>query len=164
MTPTLLNLEKSIKEKTSDWFEKTIHDLSADKLTYETSTLNSESKGFYEIMASGDVEVLMETVSSTMQKYFFTELIRSFINELFMVRKSSHPKKLAFDYKGKQIMIWVEIPFNDEKMEDNIFLSEAVVNYKFINSGFNISTTIVEDSDRLAIPPHYINFEMERFG
>ncbi|MDR7132054.1 hypothetical protein J2X69_004420 [Algoriphagus sp. 4150] len=155
--------DQSIKESaTNDWFEKTIVGLSADQLTYETKTLDPQSREFYEQIATGNLSELMQKMTVNMQQYYFKEIINAFFTELFTIRKSKKPKKLAFDYKGKQIMIWVEIPENDEKMEDDIFLSEATANYKFSNTGFNLSATIVEDSDKLPIPPHYINFEFQK--
>jgi len=153
---------ESLHEATKHWFEKTINELAADQLTYETNTIHPQAKEIYERMATGKIDEVMLQMTETLQQYYFKEILGKFFNELFNVRKSKKPNKLAFDYKGKQIMIWVEIPDNDEKMEDNIFMAEAKANYNFSNTGFNLSATIVEESDHLEIPPHYVNFEFQK--
>ena len=42
-------------------------------------------------------------------------------------------------------------------MEDVLILAEAKVNAEFMDKGFGISTTIVENCDNLEIPAHYSN-------
>lgn len=163
MTQDLETFDQSTKElRTSDWFEKTIVSLAADQMTYETNTLDPKSRDFYEKIATGEISELMQGIAQKMQQYYFREIIQSFFTEFFIVRKSEKPKKLAFDYKGKQIMVWAEIPENNEKMENDIFMSEAIANHQFRDTGFNLSITVVEDCDNLSIPPHYVNFEFKK--
>lgn len=153
---------ESLHEATNHWFEKTINELAADHLTYETNTINPQTKELYEKMATGKKDELMLHFTENLQQYYFREILNKFFTELFVVRKSQKPNKMAFDYKGKQIMIWVEIPDDNEKMEDDIFMAEAMSNYNFSNTGFNLSATIVEHSDHLDIPPHYVNFVFQK--
>lgn len=155
---------KSLQDATNNWFEKTINELAADQLTYETNTIRPQTKEMYERMATGKIDEVMLQLTESLQQYYFREILGRFFNELFNVRKSKKPNKLAFDYKGKQIMIWVEIPDDDQKMEDTIFMAEATANYNFRNTGFNLSATLVEESDHLEIPPHYVNFEFQKIS
>lgn len=149
----------SIPQATSDWFAKSIHELETDKISYEKDIIDPKAKAMYEAFATMQIDEVMAAMSQTTQKYHFSALIRSFLKELIGVRKAGFPKKLAFDYKGKQVMVWIEISDNDEEMEDKIFLSEAVINHQFENTGFNLSATVVESSDNLPIPPHYVPFQ-----
>jgi hypothetical protein len=153
---------ESLHEATTNWFEKTISELAADHLTYETKTIDPHTKELYEKMATGKKDELMLHFTENLKQYYFREILNKFFTELFIVRKSQKPNKMAFDYKGKQIMIWVEIPDDNEKMENDIFMAEATSNYNFSNTGFNLSATIVEDSDHLDTPPHYVNFEFQK--
>lgn len=145
----------SIRDKTESWFSELIHSIEVKKLTYEQDTISHEEKSLYEAMATKNQDQILSDMVMVTQRYYFTKLINEFFKELFGVRKSKEPLKIAFDHKGKQIMTWLEIPNGDEQMEDNIFLAEAVVNSNFAKTGFSISATVVEEQDGLAIPGHY---------
>ena len=97
----------------------------------------------------------MGEIVITSQKYYFGQLISYFLNDFFVSRKANKPGKLGFDHRGQQIMIWVEVPSGDAEMEDKAFLSEAVTNAKFEETGFSISTTVVEENDCLEVQSHY---------
>lgn len=145
----------SIKEKTEDWFNDFIHSLEVKKLTYASNTLSKEDQSFFEGMATKSDDQLLEDMLITTQKHYFTKILGEFFHVLLVQRKSKMPNKVALDHKGKQIMAWFEIPDGDELIEDNIFISEALVNSKFAKTGFSISATVVEEDDHLDVPGHY---------
>lgn len=92
---------------------------------------------------------------NSVRNNFAKKIISEFFHVLLDQRKSEMPNKVAFHHKGKQIIGWFEIPNGDEQMEDNIFIAEAFVNSKFSNSGFIISSIVVEEEHRFDIPEYY---------
>lgn len=145
----------SVKEVTSNWFGEYIHSLELKKLQYEGDMMPEEEKKMMENIANQDIEELMGGVVSKAQIFYFKKIINAFLRDLILKRKANIPKKLAFDHKGQQVMIWVEIPDNSEDQEDKIFLAEAKVNAMFDQTGFSLSVTVVETSDCLEVPSHY---------
>lgn len=145
----------SVREATSNWFEEYIHSLDLKKIQYEGDMMEEEEKKMMESIAAQDMEELFGSVVSRAQIFYFKKLISSFLRDLIFNRKAETPKKLAFDHKGQQIMIWAEIPTGKDDQEDKIFLSEAKVNALFEQTGFSISATVVEEGDYLDVPGHY---------
>lgn len=152
---TLEAKSQTVKETTENWFGEFIHSLEVKKFQYEQNMLTEADKKFMENLATQDMEDSFKEVVIGAQKFYFRKLINSFLRELFISRKAENPKKMAFDHKGQQIMIWIEVPSGNDKLEDQVFLSEAVVNASFEDTGFSISATVVEEEDSLEVPGHY---------
>ena len=45
---------------------------------------------------------------------------------------------------------------DDTENEERLFKAEAVVNAKYYQYGFHLSLTIVEKSDEISVPPHFV--------
>lgn len=65
------------------------------------------------------------------------------------------PLKLALGLSESKILVWSEIKDDDEETEDALLLIEAKINGKYRPFGFYVNSTIIEESDRISIPPHY---------
>jgi len=85
--------------------------------------------------------------------FFIKKMLYSFIT--FLKESDVKFSKMALDLSDSKILAWLELFDDDEKSEDNLIISEAKVNAEFEKYGFKISTTYVEESDKLNIPPHY---------
>lgn len=156
-----IDQDSAIVSKTKDWFEDTINSLGLDKMLYETGTLMPQKKRLYEDIASDSVKAMAE-MGKVSRQYYFSEIIVDFFTVLFQEKQSDVPFKIAMDYKDREVRMWLEIPDEDEILEDNIYLSEAKVNYKFESSGYGMSVTVVEKSDCINVPSHYITLKMNR--
>lgn len=156
-----IDQDSAIVSKTKDWFEDTINSLGLDKMLYETGTLMPQKKRLYEDIASDSVKAMAE-MGKVSRQYYFSEIIVDFFTVLFQEKQSDVPFKIAMDYKDREVRMWLEIPDEDEILEDNIYLSEAKVNYKYESSGYGMSVTVVEKSDCINVPSHYITLKMNR--
>lgn len=140
-------------EKISHWFNDLISSIEMDKFLMTEDLASEETKAFYTAMMSDNVaDVLRQTrVASTM--YFIEKMVVEFLKEI--KSRGVEYNNLALDMGNAKILAWVELKNNDEKSEDAIIMAEAKVNAKYHEEGFHISTTIVEELDKLPVPEHY---------
>lgn len=147
--------ENLVDKQRDEWFGKIIHELRLHKLQLDSQTASKEVEEFYDDAMSDDPLRMSYQVRALAKKEFITAIIRDYIEELF--KRDSIPAKLAFDYSDSSLLVWAEIN-SDEKAEDNLIITEAIINAKYYQYGFQVSSTIVESSDNLTIPPHYLQF------
>lgn len=141
------------QENIRNWFDQLISHVSVDKIMMETDTAPNEIKAFYNSAIQADSYELSKNVRDLSTKYFIAKLLADYLAELNAFKM--FPQKLAFDFSDAKILVWAQISDEDEKTEDALILSEAKANSKYSEAGFYISSTIVEESDKLQIPPHY---------
>jgi hypothetical protein len=141
------------QEDIRNWFDKLISHISVDKIMMETNTAPTEIKEFYTNAMLDDYHKMSKAVRDQSTKYFIVKLLEDYLSELKSFK--IFPQKLAFDFSDAKILVWAQISNEDEKAEDALILSEAKANSKYSEAGFYVSSTIVEESDNLKIPPHY---------
>jgi hypothetical protein len=133
------------------WFDNLISELRSNQLQLETDTANAEMKKFFETIFSGNADELAHLGKTSAQKHFIPRIIVDYLKLI-----SSHqPLKLAFDYNDSEVLVWAEIPDNNENLEKDLLKAEALINAKYHNFGFDMETTIVDAGDSLHIPNHY---------
>ena len=140
------------------WFDGVINNLTVDKMMIESNTADKNKLDFYNTMANGDSNTINHLSRMQSSQHFITELLKNYIKELISYSKIPH--EIAFDLSDAKILVWAKINDDDESTEDALLLAEAKANSKFFNYGFFISSTIVEDRDKLSIPPHYTELKL----
>lgn len=138
----------------SEWFDQFIHSIKTDKLQLLTKTATQEKEELYHAMILNDKDKVMKTIYNEISQSNLKNLVVEFLTALY---KNKHhlPYKIAFDFSNSKIHVWAVINDDDEKAEDNLIMSEAKANSKFADTGFSITSTIVEKSDSLKIPQQY---------
>lgn len=133
------------------WFDDLVATIRAHELQIETDTASEPVKDIYEKLMSGNTDDMIKGQKLVAQKYFVSKII---IDYLKLAAKTSL-NKLAFDYNDSEVLVWAEIPDDRYDLEKVLILAEAKINAKYHDCGFDMSTTIVEESDKLPIPSHY---------
>src|SRR5690606_7699731 len=87
-------------------------------------------------------------------KIIIAKMLNDYFKNLYE-RNVIESIKIALELSQSKVLVWAQIPKDDEKTEDSLILSEAAVNAIYSSFGFNIYSTIVEDCDELSVPPHY---------
>jgi hypothetical protein len=146
-------------EQISSWFENLVEHLQVDKVAMELGIADPQKSALYENAISGNQNALLKSLRNQANEYFIERIVKSFIAEIS--QRKALPLKLAFSLSPSTILAWVEIKENDEKTEDQILLAEAKVNSIARDYNFSIDTMIVEDSDKLPLPPHYIEVKFK---
>jgi len=133
------------------WFDNLIAMLRVDQLQLETRTADDKKTQFYNNLIVGNPLKIAADVKSSIQETIVPQIIIEFIDNL----KGNMPRKLAVDYNDSKVLFWAELNDDDERTEDQLIMSEAKVNAKFIDAGYCVSSTILEASDNVKIPAHY---------
>lgn len=145
-----------VKDNVRQWFEDLIENLRIHQVSLETNTATKEREDFYKTLMEGsetDINSLSRTQSSM---HFIKRVVIDYFDELYKYNKK--PLKLALDFSDAKVLVWAEVTDEDEEAEDALLLTEAKVNAKFFSHGFHVSSTIVEKSDNVPVPPHYNKF------
>ena len=91
-----------------------------------------------------------------------SRILSDYIKEL--KGRNALPIKLAFNHFGHEILVWAVIEDDNEDMEDGLFRAETVINAKHSDTNYALSTTILEESDNLDIPNHYVELACRNFN
>lgn len=78
----------------------------------------------------------------------------------FIVALKNEPnvkmRKLAVDTTGSKLLIWAEVDDDDRESTRSILYADSVANLKIENLGYSVSATVVEKSDYVPVPSHYL--------
>jgi hypothetical protein len=140
-----------------EWFGNLISTLRIDQLKLETGTADEGTKTFYHHAIAGNYEEVLKSVRKDVTKGIISTVVIKFLKELN--EREAIANKLAFCLTPAKVRVWVEINDDDEVLEDKILLAEAKVNVYAREFDMSIDTMIVEESDRLGIPAHYIELQ-----
>lgn len=135
------------------WFSDMIDHLKVDHFMLQANIASKEKTEFYQAFLRNDSDKIVSQMRKDSSQYFIKALVWDYLNELKSANKN--PIKLALGISDSKILVWSEIKDNDEEMEDLLLITEAKVNGKYQDKGFYINSTIIEESDKLPIPPHY---------
>lgn len=148
------NIHTQDNSESHNWFEEMISSLRIDQLLMQTDTIGRDKSEMYKAMIEGDYNKIHDNARNLSSQYFIKNLVGEYIEEI--VERRTKLSRLALELMNSKILVWAEIEDDDENAEKSLILSAAKVNNEFHRYGFHISPTIVEKSDRLDIPKHYI--------
>ncbi len=151
-------MDTQVKSTTdiSTWFEKLVNSMRKDVEMFKLGIDNSGKTELLDAAFNNDHDKMNSIMRESSQLHFVQGLMKSYIEELN--HHSCKPLNIAFDLNNDEILVWAVIKDDDEETEKKLWLSEAKTNFNFHKYGFNLSTTIVEESDKITIPAHYISF------
>lgn len=141
----------------SDWFDKLLetinNEVRFDQFTLEENIASNSKQKFYSNLMSGNVDELLTNTRKETSKVLIQKMLLEFLSEIN--RRKISLSKLAFDLSDSKILVWAEVAEDDRKSMNEIFLAEAAVNHTYYEKGFHVSSTVVEDEDKIEVPPHY---------
>lgn len=146
-------------EQVSQWFEQYISHIRVDQLQMEMGVANSEKTELYKNAIEGNYEEVFKKIRSETSQMLIQKVVNFFLVELF--NRQARPEKIAFSLTPATIIVWAEINDDDEKAEDAILLAEAKVNAYARQFDFSVDTMIVEKSDAIPVPSHYISIRTQ---
>ncbi len=142
-------------DQISEWFDKTICSLEGDKFMMQNKIANPETEKMYNSLITGNIQTVLMEFRKMSGGFIAKNIVVDFVDSL--INTQHLPSTLAFSVSDSKVFLWAEIKENDETAEDAIIESEAKINAKYYEVGYNVSTTIIEDCDKLKTPRHYIN-------
>lgn len=149
-------------EAREKWFDELLATLSTHRLMLETNTAGPELSNIYNQLIGGNADALAQQSLELAQRHFVPRMLLEYLQQLRTAGIQS--QSLAFDLNDHEVLVWATIPEDDEAMEQALILAEARVNAKYHPFGFDLTSTIVEESDGMPIPNHYTVFPMAQAG
>ncbi|SDF16656.1 hypothetical protein SAMN04487996_109108 [Dyadobacter soli] len=140
------------KAKSEQWFDDIVAQIRADQLAYEAGIISPEEAVMYDNLMNGEVKPLIDNALAIARMYYVKRMLFDYVKVLGGFHAFS---KLAVSFHDSGLLVWTEIPDGREDIEDKLIMAEAEVNSKYHPFGFNISTTYVEECDKLPIPSYY---------
>ncbi len=146
--------DTSNPEFISSWFDNIFAILRTDELLLTTGTASEATMNVYNTFFSGDVKQMAALTRKTTETFYYSRLLLGYIKELGT--RKANPSVLAFDYSDSKVLVWAEVPSNEnDETIDKMLLAEAKMNAEFSEYGFHISTMFVEETDKMVKPEHY---------
>ncbi len=125
--------------------------LRSHQVQLETDTASPTIRDMYTALLSGNDDAMARLSKLTAQRHFVSKIVFDYIQLL----GKRHPRKLAFNFTDSAVLVWAEINDDDSEMERFLILTEAKVNARYHDFGFDMTTMLVEACDELPIPNHY---------
>lgn len=152
--------EQSTISQHDEWFENFISSINEgikeDKKELEDGDASPEKRNLYQSLITGDMVSAASISRNAMSQILFKNIIIDYLNILPLEKIKASIKKLAFDLSTNKVLIWTEIKDNDEEVENELIRAESRINAKYYSkSGICIDSTIIEEGDKLSVPPHY---------
>lgn len=148
------------QEQISAWFDNTISHLEADKFMLQNDIANKDTNALYATLIGGDSDKIIKDFRKTSGIIFSKRMVVDFVG--YILNSEYTPNSLAFAISDSKVFIWAEIEDDDEKAEDAIIEAEGKVNANCYDIGYNVSATIVERSDNLSVPSHYVDIPIKK--
>jgi hypothetical protein len=136
------------------WFENLIFGMRADELSFHPLVDEENTKALYQHIIAVDDGTIFTNIRREATQVLVKNIILKFLHEL--TERNALPDTLAFSLTPTTILIWAEIDDDNEVLEDNILMAEAKTNLYANQFNLSIETLVVEKSDLLRIPDHYI--------
>lgn len=146
------------REERNKWFGNFVHLIKTDQQFLNLGIASQDTENLYDKLIFGDIDSLMADSRDKTTRYYVGKLIVDYIKTLKDLKVQ--PLNIYLDYNNSQVLVWAQINDNDESTEMSLFKAEGMANAKNFENGFHISSTILEKSDNVQIPPHYQKLEI----
>jgi hypothetical protein len=145
--------DQAYSSKTEQWFDDLVATLRSHQIQLETNTANNQVKSLYETLMASDHEELLKRNRVLALKYFVPKMLIELMRAFSPFKE--HLQKLAVDFNSSELLLWIQLPDNYEKVEDQLLLASSRVSLNYKEYGFAINVDIVEEEDKVDVPQHY---------
>ena len=141
-----------------EWFAAFINEINeqiiADKKELESGEASKQTRDLYQGLATGNNVQVLSIMRNQASNLLIRNIIVGYIKTLR--ENQVNPLKLAFDLSDNKILVWAEIKDEDETTEMLLIKVESIINGQFFDkTKIYLDSIIVEESDKLPVPPHY---------
>jgi len=137
----------------SQWFDDLVSTIRVEQIQLESGIAIKEKQDFWRpFLENNSLEIAVKSREMS-SRLIIPELIGHYLSGL--KERNVILNSLSLQLSDSKILVWAIVNDDDEKAMDQLFLQEAVVNAKYGDYGFHISTTVMEKSDGCATPPQF---------
>jgi len=147
--------------KVVDVIDTIMHHLDLDKTYFKIGIANEDQRKLYESFLPGNELQLLHGMRKQASAHLVFKALQGYFNQLSI--RHAKPSDLFIHNNDSRIVIWAIIKDNDEATENALIMAEAHVNTDFSQYGLCLSSIINEESDKIAIAPHFkrVNFKIK---
>lgn len=131
--------------------------IKSHQLMLNTGMLDDAKVRLYDNLRKGRFDEIKNEAYNRYQEEFLQKVLIDYIFEVNALEKK--PDKLLINVTKHSIMVWGIIDFEDEDLENSLYLKEAEINARNTKLGINVMTKIAYKEDHLDIPKEYIEIE-----
>ncbi|HQW96444.1 MAG TPA: hypothetical protein PLU58_11605 [Saprospiraceae bacterium] len=135
------------------FFNKLISAFQADHFMIKEDIAHEHTKKMYHDLIHGNELELARRAREQSTMTYITNILTDYLSEVASFKNK--PQGLHFGLSDSKILVWAIVKDDDEETEDNLLMAEAKVNSTYYNHGFYLTSTILEESDKIPPPPHY---------
>jgi hypothetical protein len=139
------------------WFENLIADIDVQQPALYTDDDDENVRALYQHAIAGSYGDVLKTIRKEATQVLIKNVVLKFLQEV--IDRNALPDTLAFALTPSTILVWAEIDDDDETREDNLLMAETKMNVYASQFNLSIDTLVVEKSDLLQVPDHYIKIK-----
>lgn len=151
-----MTLSSTLSENSTDiakWFDSFVASIRVEELQLVSGIANKEKHEFWKPFLENNSLEIGSRSRENGSRLIIPELVSDY---LFGIKERKVDlNSLSLQLSDSKILVWAVVNDDDEQAMDQLFLQEAVVNAKYGDYGFHISTTIVEKTDNCATPSQF---------
>lgn len=131
--------------------------LKSHELMITAGVLDDAKVRLYENLRKGRFDEIKYEALRSYQEEFLQKILIDYIFELNDLQ--NRPSSIFINIMKHSIMVWAIVDFNDDEIQNNLYLTEAKINARNTQLGINVMTKIVYPEDGLEVPEQYIRIK-----
>ena len=150
-------------ESVADSADKSAHEFFSDIVTklnvteflYNIKGMSEREYQMWSAAINKNLEPMMLSSRIATNVMCANKAFEQFMLALRM-EKNVKLRKLAVDISKSKLFVWAEVEDDDDASMRSILYADSVANLKMEDLGFSVSATVVEKSDCVPVPSHYV--------
>lgn len=141
--------------------ESAIQGLTADKLMFETGTLEERRLAFYDALSKGQMD--RHTLSKLYQHGKFgigMQVLADFLARVAVYIPSI--SLMAAEVSSESVLVWIEVKAGKADISDDLYGIEYEVNGADSAGDFVLDLLVSKAEENLTVPAHYSNIPISR--
>jgi hypothetical protein len=145
----------SADKRTHEFFSDIVTKLNVTEFLYNIKGLSEREYQMWSAAINKNLEPMMFSSRIATNVMCANKAFEQFMLALRM-EKNVKLRKLAVDISRSKLFVWAEVEDDDETSMRSILYADSVANLKMEDLGFSVSATVVEKSDCVPVPSHYV--------
>ena len=142
-------------QKAHEFFSDLVSKLNVTEFLYNVKGMSENEYQMWSAAINKNLEPMMRSNRVASNVACANKAFEDFMLAL-RVEKNVKLRKLAVDISRSKLYIWAEVEDDDESSMRSVLYADSVANLKMEELGFSVSATVVEKSDCVPVPSHYV--------
>lgn len=142
-------------KKAHEFFSDIVTKLNVTEFLYNIKGMSEREYQMWSAAINKNLEPMMLSSRIATNVMCANKAFEQFMLALRM-EKNVRLRKLAVDISRSKLFVWAEVDDDDEASMRSILYADSVANLKMEDLGFSVSATVVEKSDCVPVPSHYV--------